>query len=180
MKISAEKLTEESLFRKACEATLRPGMRSKLSLRQMFQCEHSPIRTLKYWVQLSGLMTFVSVHFVRHKFGIEHYVQTQRDDRGGVDGQKITRESPVQHSMDFNAQAAINISRKRLCLKSHPKTFKAWKEVCRELAQIEPELADFLVPECVYRNGLCPELKPCKAGPAAVCAAYKPWPGTRG
>jgi hypothetical protein len=25
----------------------------------------------------------------------------------------------------------------------------------------EHEMADYMRPECVYRNGICPEMKPC-------------------
>ncbi len=47
---------------------------------RILKAGHSPIRTLMFTIKLE-IPYFVSVHFVRHKFGIEHYVQSQRDDR---------------------------------------------------------------------------------------------------
>ena len=46
----------------------------------ILKAEHSPIRTLMFTIRLT-IPYFVSVHLVRHKIGIEHYVQSQRNDR---------------------------------------------------------------------------------------------------
>lgn len=165
-------------FRRACEMTLH-GVTSKISFAKMLQCEHSPLRAVRYWIELSGVPTFVSVHLVRHKIGVEHFVQSNRTDRGGAGDGVVTRNTPVNHGMDINAAALIAMSRKRLCLNSSKRTVAAWTRVRREMEQVDPEMARFMVPECVYRNGLCPELRPCAPGPAKVCASYPQWPGTR-
>lgn len=122
--------------------------------------EHSPIRRIRVsWVWV-GLKSWVSVHFVRHKHGIEHWVSTQRTDRTGVDRNQKTQDAPVRHECEANAQALINISRKRLCAQASPETRKAWQEVIEEVRAADPVLASVCVPECVYR-GFCPEFKPC-------------------
>lgn len=177
MKVTIRRTTDEQVFRDACEATLRPGMTSKVSYRKMLQCEHSPIRAVRYWIKVEGIKSFVSVHLVRHKIGVEHYVQSNRDDRGG--DAVVTRDTPIQHGMELDAQSIITISRKRLCLNSHRDTVATWTRVRKAMKDVDPDLYDFMVPECAARNGLCPELRPCKSGPSKVCSAYPQWPGTR-
>ena len=108
----------------------------------------------------SGLKSWVSVHFVRHKHGIEHWVSTQRTDRTGVDRDASRQDTPVDHECLANAQSLIFISRRRLCGQASPETREAWKEVKRQVADFDPVLASVMVPECIYR-GFCPEFKSC-------------------
>lgn len=122
--------------------------------------EHSPIRKIKVTWQWKNLPNWVSVHFVRHKYGIEHWVSTQRSDRTGIPRDKLPQDQPVNHMCEANAQALINISRKRLCTQASPETRKAWQEVKETVRKYEPELASVMVPECIYR-GFCPEMHPC-------------------
>lgn len=128
--------------------------------RKMLLAEHSPIRRLRFFWRWNGLKSWVSVHFVRHKHGIEHWVSTQRSDRTGVMRDNLPQDAPVNHSCEANAQALINISRKRLCSCASPETREAWMEVKAKVAETEPELASVMVPECIYR-GFCPEIKSC-------------------
>lgn len=172
MEATVQKLTDVSVLRRACEMTLRPGLTSKASLRKLYQTEHSPIRTQMFWVELTNVPTFVSVHFVRHKVGVEHFVQSNRDDRGGAGDTVVNRLTPVNHGMLLNAATLIQMSLKRLCLVSHKKTVEAMSRIRKAVRDQDPDLAHFMVPACVYRNGICPEIKPCTAGPERVCAAY--------
>lgn len=130
--------------------------------RRMLLSEHSPIRKLIINWKWLDLKYWVSVHLVRHKFGIEHWVKSQRPDRTGV---RDSRDDAPQgilinHECEANAQAIINISRKRLCIKASPETRQAWKEFLRELEDSEPELAKVCVPDCIYR-GWCYEMNSC-------------------
>jgi hypothetical protein len=172
MTVTIRKLTDDALMRRACEMTLRPGLTSKASLAALYRCEHSPIRTQLFWIELHGVETFVSVHLVRHKTGVEHFVQSNRDDRGGAGDEVVTRETPVNHGMLINAAALIQMSRKRLCLLSHKRTVAWWTKVRKAVFGVDADLSAFMVPECSYRNGVCPELRQCAAGPEKVCAAY--------
>jgi hypothetical protein len=135
--------------------------------RRMVMCEHSPIRKLRFNWKWIDLKYWVSVHFVRHKFGIEHWISTQRDDRTTTINQdhtsrgKAPQDTPVTHEVDVNTQAVINISRKRKCMCASPETREAWNTAIDELAKTEPEVASCCVRECVYRNGLCPEFRSC-------------------
>ena len=129
--------------------------------RAMLIAEHSPIRTLRFNFLLT-IKSWISVHFVRHKIGVEHFVTTQRDDRTGVSRDDKPQAALVNHCMDANAQALIAISRKRLCLGGpHRETRAEWLAVKDAVATIDPDVADAMVPECIYR-GFCPETQMCK------------------
>ena len=128
--------------------------------RRMLLCEHSPIRKLHISWKWFALKYWVSVHFVRHKFGIEHWVRTQRTDRTGNDRNVIEQGALVQHEIEANPQAIINISRKRLCMQASPETRDAWKKALMLLEYDEPELFKVCVPDCVYR-GWCYEYNSC-------------------
>lgn len=126
---------------------------------KLIRSEHSPIRKLKFSWRWE-LPYWVSVHFCRHKIGIEHWVCTQRTDRTGVDRSELPQGALVSHECEADAQALINISRKRLCSCASPETRQAWKLVKDEVAKCEPELAHCMVKECIYR-GYCPEMFGC-------------------
>ena len=128
--------------------------------RRMLLCEHSPIRVISLTMRLRDLLSWVSVHFVRHHKGIEHFVSTQRTDRTGVDRSELSQAELVRHEMLLNPQAMIAISRKRLCRCASPETQAAWRAVVIEVSKTEPELAAACVPDCIYR-GHCYEYKSC-------------------
>ena len=86
---------------------------------------------------------------------------TRRTDRTGVDRNSLRQDELVNHECEANAQALINISRRRLCFCASPETREAWQQVKDYVATKEPELAKCMVKECVYRNGLCPEMFSC-------------------
>lgn len=125
-------------------------------------CEHSPIRLLEFDIIIEDIPTWVSVHLVRHFLGVEKFVTTQRDDRVYSDiprGQKL-QEAPVTIQMSCNAQALINISRKRLCCQASKETREVWEAVKKAVTEVDPIVGNAMVRECVYK-GWCYELKPC-------------------
>jgi hypothetical protein len=128
--------------------------------RRMLLCEHSPIRSLFFDFKWTDLKYWVSVHLVRHKIGIEHFVRTQRSDRSGVDRDGLRQDSPVEHRICVNAQAMVTISRKRLCMNASPETREAWKAVLETVREQESEIFQVCVPDCIYR-GWCYEYKSC-------------------
>lgn len=139
------------------EGTGEPGPRWK---KRILLAEHSPIRKLCFGWKWLDLPYWVSVHLVRHKYGIEHFVSTQRTDRTGQDRASARQDAPVMHECFANAQSVMFISRRRLCAQASPETRAAWKQVVDAIAEKEPEVAACCVPECVYR-GFCPEFKSC-------------------
>jgi hypothetical protein len=128
--------------------------------RRMLLCEHSPIRQIMIKCKWYELKYWVSVHFVRHKVGIEHWVRTQRGDRTGIDRNELPQSNDVEHEFIASAQAIINISRKRLCSKAAIETREAWLAVLESIKEGQPELYDVCVPDCIYR-GWCYEYKSC-------------------
>ncbi len=139
------------------EGEKEPGSSWK---RRILLSEHSPIRQMTFKWKWINLKYWVSVHFVRHKIGIEHFVSTQRTDRTGTNRDETPQCAPVNHECFANAQSLIFISRKRLCRQASPETTAAWRMVLEEVKKCEPELHSVCVPECVYR-GFCPEFKSC-------------------
>ena len=125
--------------------------------RRMLLCEHSPIRQLIYKWKWYDLKYWVSVHLVRHWLGIVHWVRSQRSDRTGVQRDDLPQGSLVEHECEANAQALINISRKRLCFLASSETRAAWVEVVQSLPL---EMGDVCRPDCIYR-GYCYEFKSC-------------------
>lgn len=172
MKIHIQPLTDLAIVQRAAQMTTH-GQPIKAPLKAWYRTEHSPVRMRKFWIELLGIPTMVSVHLVRHKIGVDHFVQTMRDDRGGAGDDKVNRLTPVNHGLDINAQALIQMSRKRLCLASHKRTVAVWTKLRKAMKEVDPDLARFMVPECVYRNGVCPEFKECAPGMEKVVSVYR-------
>lgn len=128
--------------------------------RRMLLAEHSPIRKLKVAWKWKDIPWWVQGQLTRHKVGVEWYVSTSRSDRTGVDRTDLTHASLVDLEAEANAQAIINISRKRLCQRASKETREAWELFLIHLRNVEPELEECCVPECAYR-GFCPEMEPC-------------------
>ena len=174
MRVEITKLTDIDLMREACDATRKVGMDSfrpsTMTLKRMYQCEHSPGRTQLFKIHLWGIPSYVSTHLVRHSVaGQYHAVESNRSDRGGSD--EVGRMTPVHHLMILNAQHLIDMSRVRLCYNADRRTVGVMSRVRKEIAKIDPDLAEFMVPNCVAR-GYCPELRECKPGVMNVIEAY--------
>lgn len=132
--------------------------------KKVLLAEHSPIRLLEYDFTWEDIRMWVSTHIVRHHEGCEKFVHTQRTDRNEA-LKSLNRDDLPQglvNDMDMtcNAQAFINISRKRLCKCASKETREAWELVIEYLKTIDPVLASKCVPECLYR-GFCPEFDRC-------------------
>lgn len=56
-----------------------------------------------------------------------------------------------------SAQNLIDISKVRLCKKAQAPVREVWGEVKKRVLSMSPELGKYMVPKCVYRNGLCAE-----------------------
>ena len=120
------------------EGTKEPSSKWK---KRILLAEHSPIRKLCFNWKWLDLPYWVSVHFVRHKYGIEHFVSTQRTDRTGVQRDAHRQDAPVMHECFANAQAVMFISRRRLCGQASAETRTAWQLVVDAIAEKEPEVA---------------------------------------
>ena len=128
--------------------------------RKILHAEHSPIRSLIYCFKITNLKSWVATHFVRHHVGVEKWVRTQRTDRTGINRDEIPQGAEVEMELEANAQALINISRKRLCTQASPETREVMKAIKNEVEKVDPIMAEVMVKECVYR-GYCPEMWSC-------------------
>ena len=132
---------------------------SKKFKREILISEHSPIRSLSVKWKWENIPSWVATHFSRHKW--ECFIKTQRTDRTGTDRNKLPQDAPVIMSGDANTQHLIDMARKRLCYMASPETRKYMEDLKIAIHAVEPEVADVLVPNCVYRCG-CPEPNGCK------------------
>lgn len=128
--------------------------------RKMLKAKHSPIRTLMFTIKLT-IPYFVSVHLVRHKIGVEHYIQSQRNDRqSNYDRELAPQNAPVSHIIDVNAEQIMFMSYRRLCGQADATTRYVMTKICQEIIKVNPEFTGLLVPMCEYLHE-CPEFKEC-------------------
>lgn len=128
---------------------------------KLIQAEHSPLRELWFGVKMI-IPSYVSVHFVRHHIGCNHYVQSQRNDRqSAYDRTKAPQDAMVSHIMSINSQELVFMAHKRLCGQADPFTRRVMQEIVDQVLQHNPEFKDVLVPLCGYRNGVCTEFNCC-------------------
>jgi len=158
LKITVEKITPHSWIDQACQYTSGKSD-LKVDVNKMYRAEHSPIRTQIFAVHMLDIPTYVSTHFVRHKMGVEHFVKSNRRAKESVE-----RNTPVNHMMLLNAQALISMARVRLCNKADKVAQQVMRCIVGQLVIKDKALAEYLVPNCLYRNG-CPEMKPCDNPP---------------
>lgn len=152
-----KEIYDAALTTEGKESVKEPSSRWKYLI---LRAEHSPIRKLIISAKFTNIPYFVAMHLVRHKVGVEFWVKSQRTDRTGVDRNSLLQSNLIDMEFEANAQAIINISRKRLCRLASPETRLAWQMFIFELSKVEPELADCCLADCQYR-GNCHEMKPC-------------------
>ena len=131
--------------------------------REILRAEHSPIRVLNFVIEMR-IPYYCSVHFARHKFGVEHFVTSQRNDRqADYDRRAARQDAEVVHVMYINAQALVNMARARLCNRADPETRWIMGKIAEKVCEACHEFNGLLVPKCVYRGGLCGEPGKCPA-----------------
>lgn len=126
--------------------------------------EHSPIRVLRVDWHWDKIPYAISTHYVRHHEGVEKWVGTERSDRTGVDRGTLSQMNPVPMDMEANQQALINMARVRLCYQASKETREYFEDLKVTLHNDEDtkEMADVLVPNCIYRCGCSEGFSKCK------------------
>jgi thymidylate synthase ThyX len=161
MEIIVKQITDRNLMSLAMSYTSNSDVSiTDENYKKQLIAKHSPIRTQMYTIEMRGIPSFVSVHFVRHKIGVEHFVQSMRTDRKNV-SEVSDRNTPVNHLMFCNAESIMNMSYKRLCNCASKETRDVMKEILYKIDEFDPILASQLMPTCFYRGGYCPEPKCC-------------------
>ncbi|MBR7080164.1 MAG: hypothetical protein IKI40_06555, partial [Treponema sp.] len=121
--------------------------------------EHTPIRLLEVDWSWKGIKYWVSTEWSRHRF--EKFITSQRNDRqNNYDRNEARQDNPVNFDGYANVQNLIDAWRKRLCHCATKEARELAEDFKRELGKTCPEIADVLVPNCIYRDG-CPEFKTC-------------------
>ena len=121
--------------------------------------EHSPIRDISVKFKWRNIKYWVAMHWKTHHW--ESRVDSQRNDRQcNYDREKAPQDALIDFIGDPNIQHTIDTWRKRLCRMASQETREYAEDFKRALHEVEPEWADVLVPNCVYRCG-CPEPTTC-------------------
>lgn len=147
-----------------CRATVKKlplaNEPSKEFKRKILISEHSPIRAMSVKFMWRDIKYWVAMHWKTHHW--ESRVDSQRNDRQNrYDREKAPQDAPVDFYGDPNVQHTIDTWRKRLCFQASSDTRKYAEDFKKALKEVEPEWADVLVPNCVYRCG-CPEPNGCE------------------
>lgn len=120
--------------------------------------EHSPIRLLQIDWSWKNIKYWIGMEWARHKW--KKFISTQRSDRTGEDRDNKSQNSLINFDGFANAQNLIDTERKRLCFQASKEARELGEDFKNELHNYEPELADVLVANCIYRGG-CSEFKSC-------------------
>ena len=123
--------------------------------RRMCLAEHSPLREVTFRIECFDVPRRAMSHLVRHHEGVEKYVETSRPDRNPNADADV-----VNVAFTINAQALIQISRVRLCMKAWQETRVCWEEILRAVQRVDNIVTDYCMANCLYR-GFCPEAEPC-------------------
>lgn len=91
---------------------------------------------------------------------LKKWVSTQRTDRTGVNRDELSQGQEVTMELEANAQALINMSRKRLCSQASPETREVMEATKEAVSKRDKFLVRIMVKECVYR-GFCSEMESC-------------------
>ena len=118
--------------------------------------EHDPIRDIEIKFRWTDIPYWVAMHWKTHIW--RSRVNSQRNDRQSkYDRTKAPQDAPVTFTGDMNVQHGIDTQRKRLCYQASLLTRKCAESLKRTIKDVEPEISDAFVPNCVYRCG-CPEI----------------------
>ena len=127
---------------------------------------HSPLRTVNYRVYVEDVMSWVTIHFVRHHIGVQFYIKSQRDDRQvdpKADRGAARQDTLINMMFDINANSLLTMAQARLCYKASPDTRAVMSAIKDELLNgdiYDVVLADAMKPPCEW-YGKCFEPKSC-------------------
>lgn len=161
MDVILEKLTSINEAKELIETSVNGEYKSKIkNLTKLYMSEHSPMYSQIFKIKLIGIPYFVHTHIRTHKSHfIVETVTTNREDRGG--DINCNRYTPVDMIIICNAKTIVNMCLKRLCSKASPETREVFKIMKEKMKDLDPDLVRFMVPQCMYRCGLCTEWDCC-------------------
>lgn len=97
----------------------------------------------------------------RHVHAVPFVSSLRNDRQDRTNGDEAPRNTPVDMIFFCNAEELMTVANKRLCGKASAKTREVAGMMCDEAAKVMPEIAEFLVPNCLWHGGVCHELESC-------------------
>lgn len=166
MSMIVRKLTDFHLLASAVQFVFGREVSTSAENRdRWYNSGHSPIRTQLFAVYASDVPYSVCMQMRTHeKNGALFIIEPGRPDTGTERARNPEgnyRNAPRNMFILCNAQHLIDWSHKRLCYTAEDKTRQWFMELCANVYEVDPELAQYLEPMCKYRNGKCTEFKPC-------------------
>jgi hypothetical protein len=127
--------------------------------KRILLAEHAPIRGLWFRVEVTNIKYWIAMELRTHCVGvvpaddIQFAIRSQRTDRTGIPRDDLPQSALVTMRVMLNANALINISRRRLCLKEPTEEARhAWRLIVDTVATVDHMVASVCVPDCVYRG----------------------------
>jgi len=75
--------------------------------------------------------------------------------------QHFDRMAPTNFFFTISAEGLMTLAQSRLCGMASKETREVVQTICELVEEQDPDLYQHLVPQCVYRGGICPESKCC-------------------
>lgn len=162
MKIEIVKIVQtDEMLRRTFEHCW--GVKSKMNKRRIYACNDSILEIPEYWCFCNAPRS-VAMQMRTHekKNGMYFWMGTGRKDRTDRIPGEYSRDQIVPFVMKLTARAIKEISHYRMCRKAEEPTRLFMGEFQRVLSEIEPELAEQMMPMCKFRNGICTEFNSCR------------------
>ena len=135
---------------------------------KLLVAEHSPTDQVLYKITITNIPYCTAMQLRTHSVGTRHFIQSQRKHKNR---ESRPQGEPVNHEVNLNPRALINISKVRLCNKAHYKfrtVLAMIKNALFESDEYDNKLALCMTPKCSWL-GWCPEVRPC-----GNISVYKP------
>lgn len=139
------------------------NVKSKMDRKKLFASNDSTLEIMEYWIFCRAPRS-VAAQLRTHekKHGSYFWMGTARPDRTDAVQGEYSRDQIVPFVMKLTARALKEIAHYRMCRKAEKPTRDFLDELKLKIAEIEPYLADEMVPLCVFRGGICTEFQSCK------------------
>lgn len=139
------------------------NVKSKMNRKKIFASNDSILEIPEYWIFCRAPRS-VAAQLRTHekKHGSYFWMGTSRPDRADAVQGEYSRDQIVPFVMKLTARALKEIAHYRMCRKAEKPTRDFLCELKLKIAEIEPCLAEEMVPLCVFRGGICTEFQSCK------------------
>lgn len=139
------------------------NIKSKMNRKKIFASNDSILEIPEYWIFCRAPRS-VAAQLRTHekKHGSYFWMGTARPDRADAVQGEYSRNQIVPFVIKLTARALKEIAHYRMCRKAEKPTRDFLYELKQKIAEIEPSLADEMVPLCVFRGGICTEFQSCK------------------